>query len=261
MFSWKKVFSSGIFLPYIKKSAKKNNFAQNANIFREVFDLNSFYRISKIISSVLLAFLLAAPARVCAASVPDGVYFFGDSTTAHMAVRGGVPTERVWSGEGSTVRFSSVNRERCVKLPSGELVTLRTAAARVKPRVLIITLGVSGGAGVLSEADFKSIYRAMLLSVKEASPSTKIYVQSILPLSDRSVKYYKRITKEAVLTANVWIREVCASLSVPYIDTHSLLTDESGYLKKEYQNDEYMHLTGSAYAAILENIKRTIKTS
>ena len=98
----------------------------------------------------------------------------------------------------------------------------------------------------------------MLLSVKEASPSTKIYVQSILPLSDRSVKYYKRITKEAVLTANVWIREVCASLSVPYIDTHSLLTDESGYLKKEYQNDEYMHLTGSAYAAILENIRKRV---
>jgi lysophospholipase L1-like esterase len=200
-------------------------------------------------------------AKISAAIVPEGVYFFGDSTTAHMAVRGGVPADRVWSGEGSTVRFSSVNRERCVKLSSGQLVTLREAAARIKPRVLVITLGVSGGAGVLSEADFKSVYKTMLLSVKEASPGTKIYVQSILPLSDMSVKYYKRITKEAVLTANSWIREVCASLSVPYIDTYPLLTDGSGYLKKEYQNDEYMHLTGSAYAVILENIRRTIKTN
>jgi lysophospholipase L1-like esterase len=199
--------------------------------------------------------------NVSAANAPEGVYFFGDSTTAHMAVRGGVPADRVWSGEGSTVRFSSVNRERCVKLSSGQLVTLREAAARIKPRVLVITLGVSGGAGVLSEADFKSVYKTMLLSVKEASPGTKIYVQSILPLSDMSVKYYKRITKEAVLTANSWIREVCASLSVPYIDTYPLLTDGSGYLKKEYQNDEYMHLTGSAYAVILENIRRTIKTN
>jgi lysophospholipase L1-like esterase len=48
---------------------------------------------------------------------------------------------------------------------------------------------------------------------------------------------------------------------VPYIDTHPLLVDESGYLRKEYQNDEYMHLTGSAYAVILENIKRSIKTN
>ncbi len=214
-----------------------------------------------MIFSVLIALVFLPFANVSAASAPEGVYFFGDSTTAHMAVRGGVPAERVWSGEGSTVRFSSVNRERCVKLPSGGLVTLREAAARVKPRVLVITLGVSGGAGVLSEADFKSIYKAMLLSVKEASPGTKIYAQSILPLSDKSVKYYKRITKEAVIAANSWIREVCASLSVPYIDTHSLLTDGSGYLKKEYQNDEYMHLTGSAYAVILENISRSIKTN
>ncbi len=223
--------------------------------------MKKFFRISKIIFSLLLVLVLLPMTNVSAASAPEGVYFFGDSTTAHMAVRGGVPAERVWSGEGSTVRFSSVNRERCVKLPSGELVTLRAAAARIKPRVLVITLGVSGGAGVLSEADFKSVYRNMLLSVKEASPGTRIYVQSILPLSDMSVKYYKRITKEAVLAANGWIREVCASLSVPYIDTHSLLADGSGYLKKEYQNDEYMHLTGSAYAVILENISRFIKTN
>jgi lysophospholipase L1-like esterase len=223
--------------------------------------LKKIFRISKIIFSLLLVLAVFPYVNVSAANVPEGVYFFGDSTTAHMAVRGGVPAERVWSGEGSTVRFSSVNRERCVKLSSGQLVTLREAAARIKPRVLVITLGVSGGAGVLSEADFKSVYKTMLLSVKEASPGTKIYVQSILPLSDMSVKYYKRITKEAVLTANSWIREVCASLSVPYIDTYPLLTDGSGYLKKEYQNDEYMHLTGSAYAVILENIRRTIKTN
>ena len=223
--------------------------------------MKKIFRISKILFSLLLLPMLLPSAKISAASMPEGVYFFGDSTTAHMAVRGGVPADRVWSGEGSTVRFSSVNRERCVKLPSGELVTLREAAARVKPRVLVITLGVSGGAGVLSEADFKSVYRKMLLSVKEASPGTKLYVQSILPLSDKSVKYYKRITKEAVLAANSWVREVCASLSVPYIDTHPLLVDESGYLRKEYQNDEYMHLTGSAYAVILENIKRSIKTN
>ncbi len=188
----------------------------------------------------------------------DSVVFFGDSTTAHLAVRGGIPRERVWSGSESTVRFSSVNSERCVHLSTGENLTLADAVRRVRPRVLVITLGVSGGAGVLSEKDFKETYKKMLLSVKEASPQTKIYVQSILPLSDKSIKYYKKITKEAVITANGWIREVCASLSVPYINTHDLLTDETGYLKQEYQNDEYMHLTSAAYEVILSNIRRSI---
>ena len=101
----------------------------------------------------------------------------------------------------------------------------------------------------------------MLLSVKEASPGTKIFVQSILPLSDKSVNYYKKITKEAVLEANRWVREVCASLSVPYIDSHSLLIGENGYLKPQYQNDEYMHLTSGAYSVILSNIKKSIENN
>ena len=223
--------------------------------------MKNFFRTLKIIFSSVLAFSFLCSIPAMAASAPEGIYFFGDSTTAHMAVRGGVPAGKVWSGHGSTVRFSSVNRERCVKLATGELVTLREAAARVKPAVLVITLGVSGGAGVLSEADFKSVYKAMLLSVREASPGTKIYVQSILPLSDKSVNHYKKITKEAVLEANGWVREVCASLGVPYIDTHRLLIDESGYLKKEYQNDDFMHLTSSAYAVILANIKNFIRTN
>ena len=249
-------------MQYAKAFIAKKYFCDNSQIhFFEVFVLRKIFRILKILFSALLAFAFLPALPLRAANLPEGVYFFGDSTTAHMAVRGGVPAERVWSGEGSTVRFSSVNRERCVKLPSGELVTLRQAAARVKPHVLVITLGVSGGAGVLSEADFKSVYKAMLLSVKEASPSTKIYVQSILPLSDKSVNHYKKITKGAVLEANGWVREVCASLGVPYIDTHSLLTDGSGYLKKEYQNDDFMHLTSSAYAVILANIQKFIRTN
>lgn len=188
----------------------------------------------------------------------DSVVFFGDSTTAHLAVRGGIPRDRVWSGAENTVRFSAVNTDCCVHLSTGETLMLADAVNRVKPRVLVITLGVSGGAGVLSEKDFKATYRKMLLSVKEASPNTKIYVQSILPLSDKSVKYYKKITKEAVVEANGWIKEVCASLCVPYINTHDLLTDESGYLKQEYQNDEYMHLTSKAYEVVLSNIRKSI---
>ena len=176
-----------------------------------------------------------------------------------MAVRGGVPSSRVWSGVGSTVRFSTVNSERCVRLASGETLSLYEAVKREKPHALVITLGVSGGVGVLSKAEFQAVYRQMLHSVMEASPKTQIYVQSILPLSDKSVKYYKKITKEAVTEANAWIREVCASMSVPYIDSHSLLIGGDGYLKPEYQNDEYMHLTASAYKVILANIRKSIE--
>ena len=138
-------------------------------------------------------------------------------------------------------------------------MTLAEAVRLKKPQILVITVGVSGGAGVLPRERFIATYREMLDSVRRASPSTKILVQSILPLSDRSVKHYKNLTKNSITEANGWIRGLCRELGVPYLDTHALLIDPAtGYLKAEYQNDEYMHLTSAAYAIVLENIGRKI---
>ena len=195
------------------------------------------------------------------ASSLDRVTFFGDSTTAHLSVRGGVPQNRVWSGAGSTVLFETVNKIKCVHLSTeGCDVTLAEAVRLKKPQILVITIGVSGGAGVLPKERFIATYREMLDSVRRASPSTKILVQSILPLSDRSVKHYKSLTKDSVVKANGWIKSLCQEMGIPYLDTHALLLDPAtGYLKAEYQNDEYMHLTSEAYAVLLENIRRKIE--
>ncbi len=179
---------------------------------------------------------------------------------AHLAVRGGIPSSRVWSGASSTVLFETVNKIRCVRLAAeGRDLTLRDAVAYQKPDVLVITVGVSGGAGVMPEERFKQTYRELLRSVRAASPETHVIAQSILPLSDRSVNHYKHLTKDAVVQANGWIREVCLEMGVAYLDTHAVLLDPStGYLRREYQNDEYMHLTASAYAVMLDHIRREL---
>ena len=187
----------------------------------------------------------------------DRMTFFGDSTTAHLALRGGIPRERVWSGVGSTVLFETVNAVKCVHLQKENRdLKISEAVGYKKPQILVITLGVSGGAGRLSKEAFVDIYRELLLSVQRASPETKILVQSLLPLSDRSVKHYKRLTKEAVVQANSWVRALCEEMQIPYVDTHAKLIDpDTGYLKPEYQNDEYMHLTSAAYEVILDHLR------
>ena len=208
---------------------------------------------------LVFAAFLSYPCKVFALSEDpvDRMTFFGDSTTAHLALRGGIPKERVWSGAGSTVLFETVNAVKCVHLQKENRdVTIAEAVRCKKPQILVITVGVSGGAGRLTKDAFVGIYRELLLSVQGASPETKILVQSLLPLSDRSVKHYKRLTKEAVLQANAWLRELCGEMRIDYVDTHTKLIDpDTGYLKPEYQNDEYMHLTAAAYEVILENLR------
>lgn len=222
-------------------------------------------QLHKKVCSVLLifAFLMSFPLKTVADSDDpvERMTFFGDSTTAHLALRGGIPRERVWSGVGSTVLFETVNAVKCVHLQKENRdLSLAEAVALKKPRILVITVGVSGGAGRLSRESFVSIYRELLLSVRKASPETKLLVQSLLPLSDQSVKHYKRLTKEAVVQANGWVRELCAEMRIPYVDTHAKLIDpNTGYLKPEYQNDEYMHLTAQAYEVILANLRAYAK--
>ena len=208
---------------------------------------------------LVFAAFLSYPCKVFALSEDpvDRMTFFGDSTTAHLALRGGIPKERVWSGAGSTVLFETVNAVKCVHLQKENRdVTVAEAVSFKKPQILVITVGVSGGAGRLTRETFVGIYRELLLSVQRASPETKILVQSLLPLSDRSVKHYKRLTKDAVLQANAWVKALCEEMRIPYVDTHQRLIDpDTGYLKPEYQNDEYMHLTSAAYEIVLENLR------
>ena len=212
---------------------------------------------------LIFAFLMSFPLKTVADSDDpvERMTFFGDSTTAHLALRGGIPQERVWSGVGSTVLFETVNAVKCVHLQKENRdLSLAQAVALKKPQILVVTVGVSGGAGRLSRESFVGIYRELLLSVRKASPETKLLVQSLLPLSDQSVKHYKRLTKEAVAQANGWVRELCAELQIPYVDTHAKLIDpNTGYLKPEYQNDEYMHLTAQAYEVILANLRAYAK--
>ena len=154
--------------------------------------MNLFRKLSCFILFISIFCFLSDPRTTVFAEdaeedILSHVFFFGDSTTAHLACRGGIPDDHVWSGAGNTVLFETVNRTKCVHLEEENVdLTLADAVSLKKPEILVITLGVSGGAGFLPKEAFVSVYREMLESVQNACPSTKIVVQSILPLSDKS---------------------------------------------------------------------------
>ena len=203
-------------------------------------------------------FFIHCAMPVCAANkdieeIMSQIVFLGDSTTAHLSARGGISRERIWTGSGSTLLFTSVlSPSLSIK---GEKLTAAEAAGKYRPRILVITVGASGGAGFVNEEQFKQIYKRLICDVKAASPETNIIVQSILPLSEKSVNHYKKLTKDAVSIANGWIEELSNELGIPYINTHDMLIDENGYLRTEYQSDEYLHLTSDAYAIILKAVR------
>lgn len=187
----------------------------------------------------------------------DSLTFVGDSLTAHLINRevltGGKSTQQVWKTENNMLNLNSEVTSSKIILPgTGELMTIAQAAKAVKPSILIITLGTDWGVSYLNETDFKACYSKLVNDIKDASPNTKIILQSIFPVTTACVN----LSNDKIDNANKWVKAVAAETGCRYLDTQSVLKDENNNLKAEYCNSsDGIHLGANAYQVILEYIR------
>lgn len=115
------------------------------------------------------------------------------------------------------------------------------------PAKIFLLIGTNDLArGINADTVLHNIY---LLAdyVKQESPKTKLYVQSILPVNDGYGKFAGHTKNgEKIISTNELLRTNATAHNYQYIDIHSLFVDESGKLKMELSNDG-LHLMGSAY--------------
>ncbi len=187
----------------------------------------------------------------------DSMIFVGDSNTAHLRSFGvlsdGKETKQVWATESQTISLDSqITSKKIIYPDTGEEMTIAQAASLKKPQYLVISLGTNG-LSYLDEEQFKYCYNKLLTAIKEVSPSTKIIIQSIYPVTS----WYTGISNTRIDEANRWLVELAKESGVRYIDTASVLKDSKGTLKdtyNSYHNDGY-HINADAYRAILQYIR------
>ena len=211
-----------------------------------------------------LSLLLTACGQAAAVSAPvateealpflETLTFVGDSTTAHMASRAKVLPTQVWATRSRYLNLGPrVTEERIVLPETGEELTIAAAAAKVKPKRLVVTLGIDYGVYYYRNEPekFALCYEKLLDALTEASPDSTLILQSIFPVG-RSAK---GVTKEMVSAANKIVREIAAARGLCYIDQSAILGDNEGFLRAEYcYSEDGLHLTAAAYAAILNHL-------
>ena len=185
--------------------------------------------------------------------------FLGDSTTYCIAAyyKAGYtelcPPEQVWTPRSGTLTLAYYNIATVVYPPTGEEISIAEAAKRAQPEYLVITLGINGIA-FMDETWFKRDYGNLVKLVQEASPNTKIILNSIYPVAASYVNQTS-INNTKISAANGWIEKIAEDTGCRFLNSYECLIGENGYLPETSQNGDGLHLTGEALTVVMNYIR------
>ena len=194
-----------------------------------------------------------------------GVYFFGESTTAHLSRVGGVldsdeNRDKVLRDESGT-RYLDARILSSPVFCNGEKVSFTNAIEKLQPRVLVLSFGLNGITRWSHDPDaFLRNYRALIEGILERSPSTKIFLQSVYPVGENTCFSLPVSEINAQIdNLNMHIASLAEEYqNVAYVNTAALLADASGALNAAYDVGDGIHLTNEAYRIILAFLEQTI---
>ena len=193
----------------------------------------------------------------------SGTVFFGESTTAHLARRGGVldtaqGRRMVWRDDSGTRmldrRILSSTVEYIGQDGNTRSIPLSEAIAREMPARMVLSFGLNGIVSFSQDPNtFIAAYRSLIESIHALSPMTLVVLQSIYPV--RSATGFSLDTatlNQKIALLNTHVAALAATFSyVSYADTASILRDADGLLAARYDNGDGIHLTNEAYGQIL----------
>lgn len=126
-----------------------------------------------------------------------------------------------------------------------------------KPAKLFLLIGINDlSRNTPEEVIIENIF-SIVRKIKIASPATRIFVQSILPLNE-SFKNFPpafRGKMEKVKTINSQVQKYADKLKYTYIDLHSHFLDKEGKMEAALSNDG-LHLTPAGYARWVDILKK-----
>ncbi len=112
-----------------------------------------------------------------------------------------------------------------------------------QPSKVFLLIGINDIGKDIPDAVIASNIRKIILRLQSGTPSTQIYVQSILPVNPDVKLFPQHYDKQAhILSTNILIKEVAEETHCTYVNIHDLFTDDQGRLDAKYTFDG-LHLS------------------
>lgn len=130
---------------------------------------------------------------------------------------------------------------------------------RRRPAKLFLLIGINDIGKDIPDAVIADNIRKIIVTVQAGSPSTKVYVESILPVNPDVPNFPQHYDKQQhILNTNQLIKKVAAETHCPYVNIHDLFTDKQGRLDAKYTADG-LHLTseGGGYEKWIAYLRKS----
>lgn len=98
-------------------------------------------------------------------------------------------------------------------------------------------------------------YKKILLEIRQNTPNTQVFIQSVLPVNNKINKFW--LNNDTVIQLNDSLKELAKELSFEYINLFSHLADSQNQLDARYTLDG-VHLNGQAYLVWKEVIEKYV---
>ena len=130
----------------------------------------------------------------------------------------------------------------------------RIVAAR--PAKVFLMIGVNDLKREVPVATIIDNYRRIVAMIRQGSPRTRIYLQSVLPVNDSMlIEPFRKVTNADVARLNEALQALARQKRIAYVNLHEVFADERGQLKKE-ETPDGLHLKIPSYVAWVAYLQR-----
>ena len=176
--------------------------------------------------------------------------FVGDSRTEGFMLYSGLKNAQSLTTVGLTVREAF--QKETVKV-DGKKMTVMDALATKSFGKIYIMLGMNELGWVYAE-QFQEEYGKIIDRVREINPQAEIYIQSILPVSQKKDDEGTYVNNQRINAYNELLIQLAEEKEVAYVNVAEAVSDETGKLPEDATADG-VHLQPSSCKIWLEYLK------
>lgn len=170
----------------------------------------------------------------------DDAVFIGDSRTEGLLLYTGLTNTTGYTYKGLMVDTAFT---KPVINQNGQMVTVMDALRSTQFSKVYIMLGINELGWAYPDL-FIEKYKEIIDTIREINPNAIIYVQEILPVTQKVSETHSYITNEKISQYNQMLADMTQEKDVYYLQVSQAVADSQGYLPEEAASDG-IHLSPS----------------